>query len=150
MQESCRIYMVCGWLYLAKLFSAGNFWRNLAVNTFPPFAAMTGRDDRETMADTLSHFLQLVVAICRVAKSYTHVSRSMAVNSRQARYGIYACMAAMVGAVAYAFVRLYGLNERAGMDIIIVNIVVFTLSAGIMVYLSWKERDIGQEEMFRD
>jgi hypothetical protein len=74
----------------------------------------------------------------------------MAVNSRQARYGIYACMAAMVGAVAYAFVQLYGLNERAGMDIIIVNIVVFTLSAGIMVYLSWKERDIGQEEMFRD
>ncbi|UVS70187.1 hypothetical protein [Nitrososphaera viennensis] len=72
-------------------------------------------------------------------------------NKRQRlRYGIYACIAAMVGAVAYAFVRLYGLNQRVGIDIIIVNIVVFTISAGIMVYLSWKERDIEQEEMFKD
>ncbi|AIF84459.1 hypothetical protein NTE_02409 [Candidatus Nitrososphaera evergladensis SR1] len=69
---------------------------------------------------------------------------------QQLRYGIYSCMAAMVGAVGYAFVRLYGLNQRVGFDIIIVNVVVFTISAGIMVYLSWKERDIEQEEMFRD
>ncbi|HVX01681.1 MAG TPA: hypothetical protein VHA09_00850 [Nitrososphaera sp.] len=68
----------------------------------------------------------------------------------QVRNGIYACLAAMVGAVVYAFVRFYGLNQRVGVDIIIVNVVVFTLSAGIMVYLSWKERDIEQEEMFRD
>jgi hypothetical protein len=71
-------------------------------------------------------------------------------RQQQARYGIWACMAAIVGAVVYAFVRLYVLNQRVGIDIIIVNIVVFTISAGIMVYLFWKERGIGREEMFGD
>lgn len=69
---------------------------------------------------------------------------------QQVRYGIYACMAAMVGAVVYAFVRLYGLDQRVGIDILTVNVAVFTSSAAIMVYLSWKERDMEQDEMFRD
>jgi predicted membrane channel-forming protein YqfA (hemolysin III family) len=71
-------------------------------------------------------------------------------NKRQVRYGIYACLAAMVGAILYAFIRLYGLNQRVGIDIIVVNVVVFTISAGVMVYLSWKQRDIEQEELFGD
>jgi hypothetical protein len=71
-------------------------------------------------------------------------------NGKRVRYGIYACMATMVGTVIYAFVRLYILDQRVGVDIIIVNIVLFTISAGIMVYLSWKERDIEMEEMFKD
>lgn len=92
----------------------------------------------------------------RIVKGYTHVFPILAVGKRwqqqKARYdyGIYACLAAMVGAVVYAFVRLYGLDQRVGADIIVVNVVVFTLSAGVMVYLSWKARDIEREEMFRD
>lgn len=71
-------------------------------------------------------------------------------RKRSARLGIYACLVAMVGAVLYAFVRLYGLNQRVDIDIIIVNVVVFTASAAALLYLLWKERDIEQEEMFRD
>lgn len=71
-------------------------------------------------------------------------------DKKSVRYGIYACLAAMACAVLYAFVRLYGLNQRVDIDIIVVNVVVFTVSAGVMLYLSWKERNIGQEEMFRD
>ena len=71
-------------------------------------------------------------------------------RKKSARMGIYACLAAMAGAVLYAFVRLYGLNQRVDIDIIIVNVTVFTASAAVLVYLTWKERDIEQEEMFRD
>jgi hypothetical protein len=42
------------------------------------------------------------------------------------------------------------LNQRVGIDIIVVNLGVFTVSAGVMVYLLWKERDIEEDEMFRD
>jgi hypothetical protein len=56
----------------------------------------------------------------------------------------------MAGAVLYAFVRLYGLNQRVDVDIIIVNVAVFTASGAVLLYLAWKERDIEQEEMFRD
>jgi hypothetical protein len=56
----------------------------------------------------------------------------------------------MAGAILYAFVRLYGLNQRVDVDIIIVNVVVFTACAGALLYLSWKERGMEQEELFRD
>jgi hypothetical protein len=69
---------------------------------------------------------------------------------KSVRLGIYACLAAMAGAVLYAFVRLYGLNQRVDVDIIIVNVAVFTASGAVLLYLAWKERDIEQEEMFRD
>jgi hypothetical protein len=71
-------------------------------------------------------------------------------GKRSVRFGIYACLAAMAGAVLYAFVRLYGLNQRVDIDIIIVNVAVFTASAAALLYLMWKQRDIEQEEMFRD
>lgn len=83
-------------------------------------------------------------------KGYTLVYQNLFMNKNQVRYGIYACIAAMIGAVLYAFVRLYILNQRVDIDIIIVNIVLFTISAGIMVYLSWKQRDTEMKEMFRD
>lgn len=71
-------------------------------------------------------------------------------RKRSVRLGIYACLAAMAGAVLYAFFRLYGLNQRVDIDIIVVNVAVFTASAAVLLYLTWKERDIEQEEMFRD
>lgn len=71
-------------------------------------------------------------------------------RKKSARMAIYACLAAMAGAVLYAFVRLYGLNQRVDIDIIVVNVAVFTASAAVLLYLTWRERDIEQEEMFRD
>jgi hypothetical protein len=66
------------------------------------------------------------------------------------RYGIVACMAAMVIAVVYAFVRLYVLNTRVDLSIFAVNIVAFSASAAALVYLSWKQKEIEEEELFRD
>ena len=66
------------------------------------------------------------------------------------RLGMIACMAAMVAAIVYAFVRLYVLNTRVDLSIFAVNIVVFSISAGVFVYLSWKQRQIEEEELFRD
>ena len=65
-------------------------------------------------------------------------------------YGIIACMAVMVAAIAYAFVRLYVLNTRVDLSIFAINIVAFSVSAGMLVYLSWKQREIEEEELFRD
>lgn len=66
------------------------------------------------------------------------------------RYGIAGAIAAMVGAIAYAFVRLYVMNLRVDLSILVVNIVVFSASAAILVYLLWKDRQLEEEEMFRD
>ena len=66
------------------------------------------------------------------------------------RYGIVACMAAMVLAVAYAFFRLYVLNSRVDLSVFTVNIVAFSISASALVYLLWKQREIEEEELFRD
>ena len=66
------------------------------------------------------------------------------------RYGIVACMAVMVAAVGYAFIRLYVLNNRIDLSIFAVNIVAFSISAGMLVYLLWKQKEIEEEELFRD
>lgn len=66
------------------------------------------------------------------------------------RYGIAGTIAAMVSAIVYAFVRLYVMNIRVDISIFIVNIIVFSASAGILVYLLWKDRQQEEEEMFRD
>ena len=66
------------------------------------------------------------------------------------RYCIVACMAVMVAAVGCAFIRLYVLNTRIDLSIFAVNIVAFSVSAGMLVYLSWKQKEIEEEELFRD
>lgn len=66
------------------------------------------------------------------------------------RYGIVACMTVMVAAVGYAFIRLYVLNTRIDLSIFAVNIVAFSISAGMLVYLLWKQKEIEEEELFRD
>lgn len=71
-------------------------------------------------------------------------------KKRTLRYGIIACMAAMVGAVAYAFIRLYVMNMRVDLSVFAVNIVVFMISAGVLVYLMWKQKEMEEEEFFRD
>jgi hypothetical protein len=66
------------------------------------------------------------------------------------RYGIVACMAAMVAAVAYGFIRLYVFNVRVDAPILIVNVGVFSASAAALVYLSWKQKEMEEGELFRD
>jgi hypothetical protein len=47
-------------------------------------------------------------------------------------------------------VRLLVLSQRADTSILVVNVVVFAGIAGVLIYLTKKERDIQEEEMFRD
>jgi hypothetical protein len=72
------------------------------------------------------------------------------VDKRTIRYGIAGAIVIMVGAIAYAFVRLYVMNIRVDLSVFIVNIVVFSASAAVLVYLLWKERQLEEDEMFRD
>ncbi|HEX9677590.1 hypothetical protein [Nitrososphaera sp.] len=74
----------------------------------------------------------------------------MIVDRMTIRYGIAGAIAAMIGAIAYAFVRLYVMNVRVDLSILLVNIVVFSASAGVLVYLLWKEGQLEEEELFRD
>ncbi len=74
----------------------------------------------------------------------------MYVDRKTIRYGITGAIAAMVGAIVYAFVRLYVLNVRVDLSIFLVNIIIFSASAAVLVYLLWKEHQLEEEEMFRD
>lgn len=74
----------------------------------------------------------------------------MYVDRKTIRYGITGAIAAMIGAIVYAFVRLYVLNVRVDLSIFLVNIIIFSASAAVLVYLLWKERQLEEEEMFRD
>ncbi|NWG36769.1 hypothetical protein [Nitrososphaera sp.] len=71
-------------------------------------------------------------------------------QKRTIRLGIAGAISAMIGAIAYAFVRLYVMNLRVDLSVLVVNIVVFSASAAVLVYLLWKERELEEEEMFRD
>lgn len=73
-----------------------------------------------------------------------------AMNKKTIRVAILSCIAAMISAIAYAFIRLYVMNQRVDLSILIVNVVVFTISGILMIYLSRKEREIEEEELFRD
>ena len=76
--------------------------------------------------------------------------QALIVDRMTIRYGIAGAIAAMIGAIAYAFVRLYVMNVRVDLSILLVNIVVFSASAGVLVYMLWKERQLEEEELFRD
>jgi hypothetical protein len=71
-------------------------------------------------------------------------------NRRTIRYAIVGCIVAMAAAVIYAAIMLLVLSQRADLSILVVNIVVFAGIAGVLIYLTKKERDIEEEEMFRD
>lgn len=71
-------------------------------------------------------------------------------NRRTVRYGVIACIAAMVAAVAYAFVRLYVMNLRVDLSILLVNVVAFSAGAIALLYLVSKDRQLEEEELFRD
>ena len=59
------------------------------------------------------------------------------------------CVAALAAIAIYAFIRLYVLSQRADTSILLLNVVLFTAIAGLLVYLSIKERNL-EREAFRD
>jgi phosphate starvation-inducible membrane PsiE len=60
------------------------------------------------------------------------------------------CIAALAAIAIYAFTRLYVMSQRADLSILLLNVVVFAVIAGVLIYLSKKEKDLEEEEMFRD
>jgi hypothetical protein len=50
----------------------------------------------------------------------------------------------------YAIVRLYVLWHRVDLSILVVNVVGFAAIAGLLIYLTKKDKDLEEEEFFRD
>ncbi len=71
-------------------------------------------------------------------------------NKRTIRYSIVGCIAALVASIVYAIVKLYVLAQRADASILFVNVILFTIIASILIYLTKKDQDIGEEELFKD
>lgn len=66
------------------------------------------------------------------------------------RYAIAGCIVALAAAVIYAMVRLFVLAQRVDASILIVNVIAFAAIAGLLIYLTKKDRDLEEEELFRD
>ncbi|HKZ61836.1 MAG TPA: hypothetical protein VJZ68_05405 [Nitrososphaera sp.] len=71
-------------------------------------------------------------------------------NRRSIRYALAGCIVALAAAVAYAMVRLFVLSQRVDASIFVINVIVFAGIAGIVIYLTKKDRDLEEEELFRD
>lgn len=71
-------------------------------------------------------------------------------NRRKIRYAQAGLIAALGATVAYAFVKLYIMSQRADLSILLINVILFAGIAGVLIYLSKKERDLEEGELFRD
>ncbi len=69
---------------------------------------------------------------------------------RTIRYGIAGCIVALGAATTYAMIRLYVLGYRVDSSILLVNVIVFAAIAAILIYLTKKDKDLEEEEFFRD
>ena len=81
---------------------------------------------------------------------YAGAPNPLPVNKRTLRVAKALCIAGLGVITAYAFTRLYVMGQRADMSILILNVVAFAGIAGVLIYISKKERDIEEEGMFRD
>jgi len=59
-------------------------------------------------------------------------------------------MIALVAATIYAIVKLYVLSQRVDSSILLVNVIGFAAIASILIYLTKKDKDLEEEELFRD
>ncbi len=71
-------------------------------------------------------------------------------NKRILRIARVLCIVGLVAITGYAFTRLYIMAQRADISILLLNVVAFAGIAGLLIYISKKERDYGEGEMFRD
>lgn len=71
-------------------------------------------------------------------------------NRRTIRYGIACCIVALAVAVMYAIVRLYVLWHRVDLSVLLVNVIAFAAIAAVLIYLTKKDKDLEEEELFRD
>jgi hypothetical protein len=85
-----------------------------------------------------------------LVKSYTAVCSNILVNRLTIRYGIAGCIAALAATIIYAIVRLYVLWQRMDSSILLVNVIGFAAIAGVLIYLTKKDKDLEEEELFRD
>lgn len=60
------------------------------------------------------------------------------------------CIIGLVAITGYAFTRLYVMAQRADISILLLNVFAFAGIAGVLIYISKKERDYGEAEMSRD
>ncbi len=66
------------------------------------------------------------------------------------RYGIAGCIVALAAAIIYAIARLYILGQRVDSSILLVNVIGFAAIAGVLIYLTKKDKDLEEEDLFRD
>jgi hypothetical protein len=71
-------------------------------------------------------------------------------NSRTIQYGMAGCILALGVAVIYAILRLYILSQRVDWSIMVVNVIAFAVISGVLIYLTKKDKDLKEEEFFRD
>jgi len=78
------------------------------------------------------------------------VCPNIIVNRGTIQYGIAGCILALGVAVIYAIVRLYVLSQRVDWSILVVNVIAFAAISGVLIYLTKKDKDLKEEELFRD
>lgn len=71
-------------------------------------------------------------------------------NRQTIRYAITGCIVALAAAVVYAMVRLFVMAQRVDASILVVNVIAFAGIAGLLIYLTKKDKDLEEEELFRD
>jgi fluoride ion exporter CrcB/FEX len=72
------------------------------------------------------------------------------VKRRTLQYGVAVCIIALVAATIYAIVRLYVFSESVDWSILLVNVIGFAAISCVLIYLTKKDKDLEEEELFRD
>jgi hypothetical protein len=72
------------------------------------------------------------------------------VKRRTLQYGVAGCIIALVAATTYAIVRLYVFSQRVDSSILLVNVIGFGAISCVLIYLTKKDKDLEEEELFRD
>jgi hypothetical protein len=65
-------------------------------------------------------------------------------------YALVGCLFVLVASVMYAILKLYVFFERMDMSIIITNVVLFVLVAGVILFLLKKRSDTEEDELLSD
>jgi hypothetical protein len=55
------------------------------------------------------------------------------------------CVAALAAIAIYGFIRLFVMSQRADTSILLLNVILFAAIAGLLVYLSFKERNFEKD-----